>query len=604
MHELREFPVKSNQATVFIALLILGSMPATATFVPTDEERVTGWHVVRPGENLEIITNYYLGDPSAWPENAALNPGVNNPNLIFPGQRVKVLLHQGIPSGSAQLTELGSNVDQQPTPISWRDAQQSDLLRERDGIRTGSDSSAQLEFADGTQVTVSEDSLLFLRGNATLARPLSRDPQEVEILVGQADLAAVLVDTNQPPVEIVIGATRARPTPSPGGSMATRARRPDSGGAQVMVFEGESKVESAGESISVAAGMGTIVPEAGPPAEPEVLLAAPTLRHPAAGLKLKFANPEFSWAPVSGAESYVVDVCADPECADLVVRQAGIRETSWKVAALSAGERYWRTSAVSSKGLDGFPSEPRPLSILSNKLDKTKLSARIVAVGQHSGLGQALVLAEGTTLETRIVDPSGGSAHVELVLDGEPVGPEALRQEWQIGNHQITGTLVSGQGDRTPIKPAPFIYDTEAPVFDWQVGSDETIAELYGLDQDEKPKKAKRKIKTNRDVPLLWSVDGILWTPVLAPNDRDSKWDINCDTPQFFLRTRKNFPFGADPSLAFEKGQLMRIQATDEHSAISQLTLRATPTGSGYEISLEARDLVKNTQTRRWRIDR
>ncbi|MBZ0113073.1 MAG: FecR domain-containing protein [Thermoanaerobaculia bacterium] len=593
--------------TVTVSLLLIPTAIWGLDTTPqssSTSSQATGWHVVRPGENLETITNYYLGDPAAWRENAALNPGVNNPHMIFPGQRVKVLLFRGIPSGSAQVTGVGSQVDQQPTPISWRNAQREDLLRERDGIRTGTDSSAQLQFADGTQVTVSEDSLLFLRGEATLARPLSTAPQEVEILIGQADLAATAVNAAQPPVEIWIGETRAKPKPSASGSLSTRARRPEAGGAQVMVYDGESAVEASGASVEVAAGMGTTVPEAGPPSAPEPLLDAPVLGHPANGLQLDFANPQFSWQAVPGAESYDIDVCADPSCGELIARETGLTATTWQVPALSMGSRWWRVNAVASNGLDGFPSESRQVAILSDRLEKIEPTAKIVAVGVFAGLGSALVLPEGSSFDTEINDPTGGAAYVEPTLDGQSVTLEALQGDWSLGTHTFGGTLVSGQGSRTPLTAVPFIYDTVAPTIDWQVGSLESMSLRHGLDQGEDQKKPKRKIDTHRDVPLLWSVDGIEWTPLLEPNRDHAEWAILCDTPQFFLWTRSNKPFGPDPANAFDVGEVLRVEARDEHSAISKLTLSVKRVGSDYEVSVAAKDMVENAADQRWMIKR
>jgi hypothetical protein len=595
--------VNWKQIVVISVLLIPAAVWGVDTNQPSAAtHQATGWHVVRPGENLETITNYYLGDASAWPENAALNPGLNNPHMIFPGQRVKVLLFRGIPSGSAQVTGVGSRVDQQPTPISWRNAQREDLLRERDGIRTGADSSAQLQFADGTQVTVSEDSLLFIRGEAKLERPLSTAPQEVEIMIGQADLAATTVNAAQPPVEVWIGETRAKPKPSASGSLSTRARRPEAGGAQVMVYDGESAVEASGTSVEVAAGMGTTVPEAGPPTLPEPLLDAPVLDHPVNGLELDFANPQFSWQPVPGATSYNIDVCADSSCGELISHQSGLTSTTWQVPALSMGSRWWRVNAVASNGLDGFPSESRQVTIRSDRLEKIEPTAKIVAVGVFAGLGSAIVLPEGSSFSAEITDPTGGAAYIEPTLDGQAVTMDALQGDWSLGTHSLGGTLVSGQGSRTPLAEVPFIYDTVAPTLDWQVGTLESMSLRHGLDQGEEHKKPKRKIDTHSEVPLLWSVDGIEWTPLLEPNRDHAEWAIHCDTPQFFIWTRSDKPFGHEPAYAFDVGEVLRVEARDEHSAIAKLTLSVARVGSGFEVSVEAQDIVKNAADQRWLI--
>jgi hypothetical protein len=49
---------------------------------------VDGWHIVRPGETLELIATRYTGNLSLWREIHRLNPGIADPDLIEPGQRI------------------------------------------------------------------------------------------------------------------------------------------------------------------------------------------------------------------------------------------------------------------------------------------------------------------------------------------------------------------------------------------------------------------------------------------------------------------------------------------------------------------------------------
>jgi hypothetical protein len=47
-------------------------------------------HVVRKGDSLWSICDYYFHDPWRWPKVWALNPEVTNPHWIFPGQTLRV----------------------------------------------------------------------------------------------------------------------------------------------------------------------------------------------------------------------------------------------------------------------------------------------------------------------------------------------------------------------------------------------------------------------------------------------------------------------------------------------------------------------------------
>ncbi|MFP5285400.1 MAG: LysM peptidoglycan-binding domain-containing protein, partial [Thermoanaerobaculia bacterium] len=82
---------------------------------------VEGWHVVRPGETLERIATRYLGNLSLWRELHRLNPGIVDPDLIEPGQRIRVFLKKGGPA-AAQVQRVARRVEEQPSPHPWSEA--------------------------------------------------------------------------------------------------------------------------------------------------------------------------------------------------------------------------------------------------------------------------------------------------------------------------------------------------------------------------------------------------------------------------------------------------------------------------------------------------
>ena len=48
------------------------------------------YHVVEQNNTLWYLADIYLGDPTRWPEIWALNPEIKNPDLIFPGMKIKL----------------------------------------------------------------------------------------------------------------------------------------------------------------------------------------------------------------------------------------------------------------------------------------------------------------------------------------------------------------------------------------------------------------------------------------------------------------------------------------------------------------------------------
>ena len=62
-----------------------------------------GWHVVRPGDTLEGLAARFLGSHELWRELHLLNPLVKDPNLLFPGQRLRIFLERPTAKLSAQI---------------------------------------------------------------------------------------------------------------------------------------------------------------------------------------------------------------------------------------------------------------------------------------------------------------------------------------------------------------------------------------------------------------------------------------------------------------------------------------------------------------------
>lgn len=352
--------MSGRRAGPAIALLLwaAAAAPAQEAAPPAREGDVVEWHEVVAGETLEQITQRYLGSPRLWRENWRLNPGVADPDLLVPGQRLRVIVRRK--HRTAEVSAVSQRVEEQSVPYPWTPAQVGDLLSHGDGVRTYERSSAELSFDDGARLTVSERSLVFIRDAPEPPRQAPR--RSLEIREGQADLEtrATALPSR---LEIVVGTARAAPR-SPGGTHA-RARTGAQGSAQFMVYGGATEVTAAGQQVTVPEGAGTSVSQGRPPTPPEKLLAAPTLLEPAPGLALDHANPLFTWEPMAAAASYTVEVFRDAEGRQLVDRAAGLTAPRWRPAGLPMGELFWRATAVSATGLDGLPGEARPVSIRS-----------------------------------------------------------------------------------------------------------------------------------------------------------------------------------------------------------------------------------------------
>ena len=489
------------------------------------QEAERAWYVVRPGDTIEGLTTRYLGSRERWEENAELNEKrFPDPHAITPGEHIQLLLPEKLPDG-ALLTKVSRRVQGQPTPLTWIDAREMELLRARDGVKTGDDSSAQLEFSDETFLLLTEQSLVFLGERAAAPAPVDRT--QIEIVVGQADLEGTSAATETGEFEIVIGDARATPRASEDAGLQTRARRPQSGGAQLMVYSGESELEAAGAMVTVATGEGSSVPEGEPPAPPEKLLPAPDDLQPAAGSGLATPRPAFGWATVDGARDYTLEVCQDPRCGKLVERVTGLSEPSWRPAGLPVEKLYWRVTAVSASGLDGYPSEGLDFEILSAVEDTSPPEVRIGFAGPRLlaprfGLNDRWIVGPGTEVEVEAEDSGSGVDQWTPMIDGEEVAKESLRGPWSKGERTVSVVASDRAGNRSRTE-VPFIFDPDPPELSWGVeGSGSALGSIAGAPSEDLGRLAsalrgRRKMRVGK---LGWRLDSDLAEVVIRPQTR------------------------------------------------------------------------------------
>ena len=230
---------------------------------PADGET---WHIVRPGETLEQHRHPLPGSRSSSGQVLhRLNPGITDPNRIEPGQRVRIPTQRPV----------RLDADPQPAVAPGRGAavadpleaaQVGDVLVERDGVRTYRKSSAELRFSDGAKLTVTEDSLVFLRRSAAVLQgwsAIDRDRGRAGRPGGRAATPTARAGRGdrhrQDPGDLEARPLRRLPDP-----------RPQSGrGRQLMVYGGDSEVEAGGAKVQVPRGMGTSVALTGPLSPPQ-----------------------------------------------------------------------------------------------------------------------------------------------------------------------------------------------------------------------------------------------------------------------------------------------------------------------------------------------
>ncbi len=464
-----------------------------------------------------------------------------------------------------------------------------------------------MEFQDGTRVVMTEESLVYLRRQGR--RLTGVPPRSVEIVEGQAEVSSRRLPGLESEIEILVGGARALSRPDEAGVAQTRARRAADDSAKVMVYEGGGEVEAGGQKVAVARGMGTSVPRGRPPDPPEKLLPAATGLDPAPGARLLFSNVELTWQPVEGAASYTAELCRDADCALLVRRRPGLNEPAWQPPALARGDYFWRVTAVSRSGLDGYPTAGAALAVLGGA-DTTGPAGTLVVSGPQLRRGSRLVVDENVQLEPRLSDGESGVAGWRPWIDGREASAERWRGPWSDGAYRASVVAVDRAGNESTLPQIEFEVDATPPrleVSAWiPSGGLESI----------RPSRCGWLARPARRWPTLtecdwlaraqrrwlargWSwveasVDGVFWRPVveqhapLVAEIRRAGLDlpvptaavtVHGDDPQLLLRS------AAGAGLRLPEGggaaPLLRVRAIDGGGGVARLKLRLRSAESG-----------------------
>lgn len=566
-------------------LLLVALLATSPTLVAEPPAPLAaGTHFVRPGDTLEDLAILYFGSNERWQEIWRLNPQVKNPHLLQPGEPIRMPPATGGERPVGQIAKVSRSVDAQPVPLPWRPAGVTDLLVENDGIRTARKASSLLRFTDGSDLTLTEESLVFIRRQG--ARKEAAAPREVEIVTGQADLAASPVANAlpSPPIEIVIGPARAKPRAGAGGRLETRARKAEAGDAQVMLYRGESTVEAAGAAVALAPGTGTRVVVGQPPTPPEPLPSAPALLAPPPGATIDCGAPRLAWSAVAGAVSYVLELCTDAGCGALVERKLGLTATS-EQPTLPVGDYYWRVTARTASGLDGFPSTARALTISETKPVAAGKpdELRLALTGERVRAGDWLFVLPSASATLRLADDTEADPAWTVLNHGQPVPRSQLAGPWPSGLQALSARLADLCGRELESATFRFVVDGEAPNLRAEAGA------AGG---------GKRQGKADRSGPgelaLWWTQDGERWQPLA--------WNGAAIPVYGPIRLAADSPFtgrAGGSSFAVSRGQALWLSGDDGAGCgLHRFTLRASRGSSGSAATLTA-DLADHLGNRR-----
>lgn len=393
-------------------LLALGLALAPAVHAAPVYDDVVEDYVVVAGDTISGITKRLLGEETFWEDNWKLNPQVRDPDLLRIGQRLRIITSRKVIAESAQVVEAVNRTEKMVARPRWQPAARGDTLGSGQGLRTREKSTAELRFNAESSLRLGEFSQVFLARKETSLRGVDRGSISVE--QGSVDLVFAPLAKPKTQIEIVAGPSTTTPVITAGKPTEIRTGAAEDGGARVMVFAGRSDVAAGGAAVAVEQGMGTRVPESGPPKLPEKLLPAPLIDAPTQ--TWNYSNGILRWSAVPGAAAYVVQVCADAACTQLRQReQVAARVQSLQVAPLPVGLSHWQVHALSANELDGYPSAVASIEVTdaTPDLDAPMLALQPVD-GFVEGADGAARLGPQARLRPIAHDERSGVASIEI----------------------------------------------------------------------------------------------------------------------------------------------------------------------------------------------
>jgi len=220
--------------------------------------------VVKEGDTLWSVANYYLKNPQLWPEILKYNKlPSSDPNVILPGMKLRVpilLIKENL--RTARLIYLLNEVKfRRRTEADWKNAWEQMELYNEDGLRTLQLSKAKVKFSSGEILQLDENSLIILRPE--------QSREEIDLLSGGVRASKTRVLTSDTAVDPKIVPR------GPAPDFKTKVKEDKT--TLVEVYEGAVDVKAQGRTVTVTKGFGTEVKFSQPPSLPRALPPMPDM---------------------------------------------------------------------------------------------------------------------------------------------------------------------------------------------------------------------------------------------------------------------------------------------------------------------------------------
>ncbi|MFW6134776.1 MAG: LysM peptidoglycan-binding domain-containing protein [Elusimicrobiota bacterium] len=372
---------------------------------------------IHPGDTLYKFAERYLDDPSKWPELLEYNEiPSGDPDLILPGDKLFVPTEL-VKDEIADIVYLKRNVRmRRKNAAVWKQAELDDRLYPEDGVRTYENSLTRIQYLKGGKAQINENSLVFLRPQATREDVVKLDVGEL-----MADDIKVLTDSA---------------AIDPEKEARYLAKVDEEKTTTLSVYKGKVDFISSGKVVMVDEGFMSVAELNEPPSKPMKLPDAPEIKDISEKVFDEFDgdfimdNINFEQQKSTGKEKqeeYVkelkIQVAEDKNFSKIVLDKKGkkVSISKWK-QALDDGEYWWRVAFIGKGGVMGGFSEPSrfvvdtspPEIIIKSPENKEIVKKGITVISGDTEKG-AVVYVNG---EKAKIDENGSFVSAVKVANG------------------------------------------------------------------------------------------------------------------------------------------------------------------------------------------
>jgi hypothetical protein len=250
----------------------------------------------------------------------------------------------------------------------WVNAVYDLPLAKGDVIQTGPEGIAKVVFADGTNYTIKQDSLIVVEDNST--NEAQQTQVAVQVTTGTVDLATATYSQGSSSRVIVAGATA---TFAPESAAQVRNDNANDDHS-ILVKQGSGDVARNGEVVKLTNYEQVAFKAESQHMSKAKLVAPPTLITPANMLPV-FAGQgpneiEFTWTPMDNTREYHIRVSKNPYFSQLLADKQ-VTAPKFVLGGVPEGAYYWAVQSVDGQGHQSLESDHNKFTVVSKEKKAT-----------------------------------------------------------------------------------------------------------------------------------------------------------------------------------------------------------------------------------------